>query len=326
MSKISIIVPIYNAARFLETTVNSILKQRYTNWELLLIDDCSIDESPNICCDYQRKDSRILFLKNKRNIGAAATRNEGIKRASGKYVVFIDSDDVVESNYLERLYQTIEKYHVDIVWCNYKECFPNGVILNKSHNLPICQKLTSRYLLELYFSGTADGLGSMWNKIYSLDFLRGNKILLDERMAIGEDWNFNLDAFQKQVSLIAINDCLYNYIRQNQTSIMNSFHENHFDLMCEMRYKLLRLAREKNILYDKEKFWGNFIYNSLVFLHKAAKHGKSKNYLKTICKHELFKRSLKEVKSVSISPFYNLVFFFLRKRLFTIAFFILRYK
>lgn len=321
MDKISIVVPVYNAVRYLEETINSILGQTYENWELLLIDDCSKDDSAKICYKFQKNDVRIRFLRNEQNIGSAATRNKGIKCASGKYIAFVDSDDTIEPNYLECLYQVIIKYHADVVWCNYKECFPDGTNQIRKHNLPTHEVLKTNDLLKLYYSNKSDGLGSMCNKLYRLDFLRMNNLLLDERMAIGEDWNFNLDAFQKLTSLVAIDNCLYNYARQNQSSIMNSFHENHFELMCEMRNKLLRVADENNVAYNKNIFWLNFLYNTLVFLHKATKKGKGKDYMVNICNHELFKISLKNVKKThSIGPFYNLILLMIRLRLFSLAF------
>lgn len=327
MDKVSIVVPIYNAGAFLENTIKSILNQTYNNWELLLIDDCSEDNSSDICLFYQNQDKRISLMKNEFNLGSAATRNRGLKVATGKYIVFVDSDDTIEPNYLECLYKNIDKYNVDIVWCNYKECLPDGTFQVRKHKLPIHKILNSKDILPLYFTNHTDGLGSMWNKIYKIEFLRKNDLLIDERMAIGEDWNFNLDAFQKPIALVAINDSLYNYIRQNQTSIMNSFHENHFELMCEMSQKLLCISERNNISYDSNIFWLSFLYNSLSFLHKAVKNGKDKDYVKEICNNVLFRKSLKEIKHISsLGLFYGIVLWTIRLQLFSITIFILSKK
>ncbi|WP_288109423.1 glycosyltransferase [Bacteroides acidifaciens] len=111
---ISIIVPVYNAARYLHRCVNSVLSQSYTDWELLLVDDGSTDESGIICDEYASQDQRIRVF-HKSNEGASDARNYGILRASGKYSVFIDADDWVGSDYLKVMYDTAVKYYGSLV-------------------------------------------------------------------------------------------------------------------------------------------------------------------------------------------------------------------
>ena len=91
---VSIITPVYNSEEFLEETILSVLNQTYENWELILIDDCSKDDSYKIIDKYLRKDKRIKYLKNKKNSGSAITRNNGINISKGKYIAFLDSDDL----------------------------------------------------------------------------------------------------------------------------------------------------------------------------------------------------------------------------------------
>lgn len=106
--KISIIVPVYNAEKTLHRCTNSIINQLYQNWELLLIDDGSTDNSSVICDEYVRKDKRIRVF-HKENGGVSSARNVGLDNAEGEWITFIDSDDWVENNYLSNLYQNNEK-------------------------------------------------------------------------------------------------------------------------------------------------------------------------------------------------------------------------
>lgn len=99
---VSIITPVYNAQDYLEETILSVLNQTYYNWELLLIDDCSIDNSYKIIEKYLKKDRRIKYLKNDKNSGPAITRNKGIEEAKGEYIAFLDSDDLWYENKLEK--------------------------------------------------------------------------------------------------------------------------------------------------------------------------------------------------------------------------------
>ena len=91
---VSIIVPVYNAEKYIEFTINSVIEQSYNNWELLLIDDCSVDNSKSIIENYSKKDVRIKYYKQKKNSGPAVARNRGIDLAKGRYVCFIDADDL----------------------------------------------------------------------------------------------------------------------------------------------------------------------------------------------------------------------------------------
>lgn len=91
---VSIIVPVYNAERFINETIQTVLDQTYTNWELILVDDASTDNSVKLITPYLKKDKRIKLLKNKTNLHAALTRNKGIKAAEGRYIAFLDADDL----------------------------------------------------------------------------------------------------------------------------------------------------------------------------------------------------------------------------------------
>ena len=117
--RLSIIVPVFNVQNRLKECVDSILLQTYQNFELILLNDGSTDDSALICKEYRNKDSRIVFV-DKKNSGAGETRNAGIDAASGEYIVFIDSDDTVEPHMFEVLYHLIsQKEDIDLVCCNH---------------------------------------------------------------------------------------------------------------------------------------------------------------------------------------------------------------
>ena len=107
--KVSIIMPAYNASKYLVDSVESVKKQSFKNWELIIIDDCSIDNTAELIKSMSEKDSRIIFMQNTENCGVAQTRNAGIKVATGKYIAFLDSDDIWFPNKLERQLEFMEK-------------------------------------------------------------------------------------------------------------------------------------------------------------------------------------------------------------------------
>lgn len=125
MPKISIVVPIYNAEKYLERCIQSILVQTYSDFEVLLINDGSKDNSIKICQQYEKKDNRIKVI-DKKNEGVSQTRNQGIKIARGKYIQFIDSDDFIEPNMLEEMLEKAEKEEVDVCICGFQYTYEKG--------------------------------------------------------------------------------------------------------------------------------------------------------------------------------------------------------
>lgn len=99
---VSIIMPSYNTAKYISAAIESILNQTYENWELIIVDDCSTDNTDEILTEYAKKDSRIRYYKNEKNSGAAVARNRALRQAKGKWVAFLDSDDLWEKDKLEK--------------------------------------------------------------------------------------------------------------------------------------------------------------------------------------------------------------------------------
>ena len=116
--KVSIIIPIYNVAKFINRCVDSVIAQTYSNIEIILVDDESPDNCPEICEQYARRDDRIVVI-HKKNGGLSDARNAGIEKASGDYIFFLDSDDYVEINLIERLILEAQNNESDVVICGY---------------------------------------------------------------------------------------------------------------------------------------------------------------------------------------------------------------
>lgn len=133
---VSIITPVYNAERFLADTIKSIQSQSYKNWELLLIDDCSKDRSSNIIKEFQKEDSRIKYIKLEKNSGASVSRNVGIENAKGKFIAFVDSDDIWESNKLKIQIEYMLKNNLGFTFTSYRYMKEDGKLTNKVAKAP----------------------------------------------------------------------------------------------------------------------------------------------------------------------------------------------
>lgn len=128
---VSIITPIYNCEQFLQETIQSVLNQTYTNWELILIDDCSTDNSLSIAETAAQRDSRIRVIKLDQNSGPAVARNIGIKKAKGKYIAFLDSDDMWFPNKLEKQLSFMEKNQIPFTYTGYEKINEDGSFKGK---------------------------------------------------------------------------------------------------------------------------------------------------------------------------------------------------
>ena len=133
---VSVIMPAYNAALFIEEAIASVRAQTVTDWELFVIDDCSTDDTYKIACDIAMSDKRITVLKNEENMGVAKTRNRGIDLSNGKFIAFLDSDDYWKHNMLERMIQRADETDADIIYCSYEIVSECGVKLCNDFIVP----------------------------------------------------------------------------------------------------------------------------------------------------------------------------------------------
>ena len=130
---ISVIIPVYNVEKYLKRCMDSVLKQTYSNIEIIIVDDGSTDTSGSLCDEYWKKDSRITVF-HKENGGLSSARNFGLERVSGNYVCFIDSDDFIHENYISFMYDKIIKNDADICYCKSTKFTDDVQIKNEIEN------------------------------------------------------------------------------------------------------------------------------------------------------------------------------------------------
>ncbi|MGL6107517.1 glycosyltransferase family 2 protein [Romboutsia sp.] len=143
---VSIITPVYNAESFLSETIKSIKNQTYKNWEMILVDDCSKDNSANIIKEFQNTDDRIKYIKLEKNSGASVSRNTGIKNSKGRFIAFVDSDDLWNPEKLEKQVGYMLKDKLGFTFTSYRYMKENGELTNKVARAP--QKIDYEGLLK----------------------------------------------------------------------------------------------------------------------------------------------------------------------------------
>lgn len=239
---ISVIVPVYNVENYLDQCIISIINQTYKNIEILIIDDGSTDNSSQKCDEYIKKDNRIKVF-HKTNTGLGFTRNYGMKKSSGKYIMFVDSDDYTSKNTIEFLYLAILKYNCDTSISGYIKVDNEGNEIYKEHynneifkNIEIKNKLLPRMIGSL--PDIHDSIFcTSCAKLYSVDIINKNNLkFYSEREIQSEDLAFQMDYFRYSSKVVVIKENLY-YYRTNFKSLSMKYKENRFtDLLKVYSY------------------------------------------------------------------------------------------
>lgn len=230
MPAVSVIMPVYNSERFLATAIDSVLNQIFVDFELILVNDGSIDSSGAICDDYKKKDSRIKVIHQK-NGGICIARNVGLQNSSGKYIAFIDNDDIYLNKLLFDNIEIINKYPVvDIIKFGYhvEESFDNGEIEYRdtvSDKLYIIDKYNlAKNYVEIKLSGF---FNMVWNGLYRREYLIENNLKFDENIRYGyEDWAFNYSICLYANKIILNPQIYYNHIQRTGISTSKKFYIN----------------------------------------------------------------------------------------------------
>lgn len=220
---ISIIVPVYNAEQYLHRCIESIVSQTYSNIEIILIDDGSNDKSGEICDEYSKKDKRIKVF-HKDNTGVSDTRNFGIKKATGSYIGFVDSDDCIHRNMFQLLEENMRE-EVDVVICDISKKIINNlnIIDYKMEKIDI-EKFT-----KIFFKiGTQRCEYYFCNKLFKRKLF--NTKTFNEKIRVGED-TLAMYYMLKKIRVVAhVKLPLYFYI-DNNTNVSSNFSEKDFDLL-----------------------------------------------------------------------------------------------
>ena len=251
-SKVSVIVPVYNVEKYLEKCLESIIKQTYENLEIIIVDDGSTDNSLHICRKWDKRDPRITII-HKENEGLGFARNTGLQHASGDYILFIDSDDFISNNMVEKLYDNLKNAEADTVYCGLNRYFSDEHIIQYP---PKCGKqiylqdeVIDKVLLEMIgtIPNEKEDMNmevSVWHSLYSMDIIRKYNVLFpSERVFMSEDISFHIDYLRYAKKVSFITDCLYFY-RLNENSLSKKYDANRFDRSKKMYLQIINKLSE----------------------------------------------------------------------------------
>lgn len=252
---VSVIVPVYNVEKYLTKCIESILSQTFRGFELILVDDGSTDKSGLICDRYAQKDERIRCI-HKQNGGLTSARLAGYRASTGAYICFIDSDDHVSTDYLNKLMTAMEENQVDVAMCSY---YVEDAKHSTAVSLPYEPKVfTDPKEVEQLFVCAFLGMriagenvrGFVWNKMYRRALITEG-CFLSEREYFLEDHLFNLRYFENVRSVCVLPDALYYYF-QNTASLTTVYRNQKWEKYKKLFAFFMRYAEEHEIAFQDE--------------------------------------------------------------------------
>ena len=263
--KVSIIIPVYNAEKYIEDSINSVLCQTYSNIEIIVVNDGSTDKSQEICDKLMQKDDRIVLV-NKINEGAGKARLTGIKRARGNYICFLDADDIMEPYFVERMFAALEHNDADLVECGYcifsKDTLKKHKVFEKSQ-IYGREQFRKKIIANTIIDGNEAVV--LWNKIY-------RKRLIDQYVEIYasnilEDYLFNMQYYLGVEKYVYLNEELIRY-RVTEDSLSRKYNPelaNELKKIMPLKEQYMKKYCMNDSKYQKKHatWYLNYIYNYL---------------------------------------------------------------
>ena len=243
---ISVIVPVYNVEKYLERCIDSILKQTYSDLEILLIDDGSSDNSGKICDEYAKKDNRIKVI-HKKNGGISDVRNVGIENAKGDYIGFVDSDDYIADDMFETLYKLSNENNADISIVSFYEMY-NGKLIGVRDDKTLTKMDKQEALKELLIDTNIQSY--MWNKLFKKELFDNLRFPLGKNF---EDIATVLLIFERANKVVLLQDPKYYYLRRDDSIVGHRTNKTYLDY--------LEVVYDK-YLYLKDKYPKIEVYNA----------------------------------------------------------------
>lgn len=296
--KVSIIIPCYNVEKYLKRCLLSIVKQTLKEIEIILVDDGSTDNTSMLCDEWAKKDSRIKVI-HKQNEGLGYARNSGLNLAQGEYIAFVDSDDYVDINMYEQLYNSSERGKYDAIFCGLRqEIAPQSYIqVQDFDNITIFKeeqmsRLALSFLHKTELTPYSRLFMSVWHGIYKRELIETLHLrFYSEREILSEDLPFQITFFKNSRNILFIPNCLYTYCL-NTSSLSHDIKLSKFDTAKNLRHLLYTLIPdddEDNYLIDIEYYGRIRGLLTLLISSNKFKWKEKYEFIKKLCKDDVWK-------------------------------------
>lgn len=332
--KISIIVPIYNVKKYIERCLNSIIKQNFTKFEVILVDDGSTDGSGEVADNYADKFDFIKVV-HKRNAGLGFARNTGLKYANGEYVLFIDSDDYIEPNMLIDLYSSVKKVNADVCYSDFFRDYGNIIVKNNHlkglEGVYSSKDIYSKIVPWLIGGSPCDKFDDIlgwgvWKSLYKNEIIQKfNLKFHSEREMISEDIIFQLDFLKKTNKAVIIDKPYYHYCLR-KGSLSAHFSKDRLEKNAYLYHQELKRLKEMGILKQtKLRADRLLLAASRVNIMMAVSSQNCKDALKIINSYEVNKTYSSSLQEYPIGklPFRQRVFAYFLKRKYSLLIYLI---
>lgn len=266
MVKVSILMPAYNAEKYIASAIESIIQQSYTDWELIIVDDCSPDKTADICMYYMENDARIKLYRNEKNCGISKNKNIALALSTGKYIAFCDDDDVMTVDSLKDNVALAEKYEADVVRWSYRtvKIGSDNTITEQIDRKCHDSVYLSRDEMFEDYSNIHELLSCDWTALYKREMIERYNITFNTEYKFGgEDTDFNIQVLE-YVNKMVMNSNIYYYwnLRRNHSTTAKR-NINFCYTMMQVAYKEYMLLKTNNRL----NMWSEYAlgYEKLIF-------------------------------------------------------------
>lgn len=295
-NKISIILPVYNSEEYIGNTIESVLNQTLTNFELIIINDGSTDNTDKICKKYTTKNSKIKYFYIE-NSGVSNARNYALSKVEGEYITFLDSDDLYHKDYLEILLKNLKKYQADLVTCAYETLSKPPKIINHSQDI-----YTSNFKDYIETLQPKLLINQLWNKIYLTKIIKKNNLRFDTKIDLGEDYKFNLEYLSLTHNPIYINEPLYQY-RITDSGLGFKYRPNSPEIKLSLLNTLEKIYLERNyhMTYINKSYLIQFIayLSNIIDKRNKITPQEKLTQIKQLLNNQKYITKLKEIKKTS---------------------------
>nr|MBQ0091028.1 glycosyltransferase family 2 protein [Candidatus Enterousia merdequi] len=234
MVKISVIIPVYNGEKYLNRCLDSLINQTFSDWTAICVDDGSVDKTGKILDEYAKQDKRFIVV-HKKNAGVSAARNDGIKRATGQYIHFMDADDIIDANYYEQMIK--HTGDADIICSGFVSNSKHSSNLIYKHNHIVHSMFGKVFWTQVLLKSF------VWRYLFKTEFIKKNKLVFDTSFVSQEDAIFVLQSFVYANMISIVPNVNYHYIF-NDNSALNKKDKAHHDKL-KKQYKIGKSFRKK---------------------------------------------------------------------------------
>lgn len=338
MPKVSIVIPVYNMEKYLERCMESVLMQTLEDIEIILVDDGGSDKSPAMCDEYAVKDARVKVI-HKPNGGLTSAWKRGSLEASGKYIGYVDSDDFIEKEMYERMYERAVKTDADIVCCGLTHVYEDDPGRRWTEQMEFAtDSLKKEELSDLVYptlinDGSFFGRRLQPNRVTKLvkaDLVKKNLDLCADEVSIGEDYQFSLCMFLDAGRVEIIRDYFPYCYYMNGASMTMRHDKAYPDKIRIMRENLCRISDEKRVYDLKPQICNDYVSllvlhtKSIVFKQRKTAYRKLREEMKEVLSREDVKEALATYDMPRLSVAEKVFLFLMKHRMYFMIWMIVR--